>query len=142
MNCPICQCELDSYPDPTHKEYQNSMCPIAQNDYHYNSHYYKYIASSLTHFDEIEEISLYPFRIKNIFQSYHEYTSLRKDGEEVERTPAHEVVSCFIYKYNHNKFKQFKISGGFDKILKLSEHIKADSEDKLRERIKLLLLLS
>lgn len=124
MNCPICQNILESGPDSTYTYYQNVRCPVYQDDKHNNTHYYKYIKANAT---QIEEISLYPFRIKNIIKSYH--TNVIND--------------CYVYKFNPDKFIEFKnIGGGFDRVLHLQHHISPDAEDKLRERIKLLLLLS
>lgn len=141
MNCPICQTKLESYTSTTYIDYETSFCPVGQNDKHNNTHYYKYVQGNTNRLDEIEEIVLYPFKIKNITMNYNSDSRLGK--EDVEIIPAHADISCFLFKFNSQKFIQYKIdSGGFDQIIKLPYHIKSDTEDKLRARINILLLLS
>jgi hypothetical protein len=143
MKCPICQADMisinhapDGKPDVT--------CSIYQNDSYHNSHYYRYFDKAQTYFEKTEDITLLPFKIRNIYKYYYPDSRLTKDIATVEHVPEREVFSCHIYK--HNMFKlgdpnPVKVEG-YAIITSLNYHIHVDTEDKLRERIKRIILLS
>jgi hypothetical protein len=147
MNCPLCQAELIIEPNEIYKQHQDIRCPIKQGYKHYNyydTHYRKYVEGNWGHFDEIEEITIFPYLISNRHIRYGE--SRRMKGDVViEVTPAHEVTYCSIKKFNPNRTTTGiikEVRPGFERILQLPVYIHADIEDKLRERLKLLLVLS
>lgn len=142
MNCPMCQMELEPYFDDELSYYENVKCKTQICFLENTPHYCKYIRGNSTHIDNIEDISIYPFLIRNTSAYYPADSRLGK--YEVELIPAHTVTSCFVFKYNPDKYKHYnkEAAGGFNQVLSLRDHIKVDIEEKLRDRLKLLLLLS
>jgi len=142
MNCPLCQFELETYFDKAYSDYENVKCKTQIHFMEDEPHYSKYVIGDVTHFANVEDILIYPFLIRN--KSEHYYADSRLGKHDVELIPAHTVDSCSVFKYNPSKFKYLngEVSGGFHQVFYLKEHIKVDKEDKLRDRLKLLLLLS
>ena len=150
MNCPLCQAELIVEPDEIYLQHQNIKCPIKQGYKHMNlhdTHYHKYVSGNWGHFDRIEEITIFPFKITNYHISYGESRRVDKDDHNkiLEVTPAHDAIYCSVKKFNPDRTTTGiikEVRPGFERILQLPVHIHADIEEKLRERLKLLLVLS
>ena len=150
MNCPICQAELEITPCEIYTNHQDIKCPIKQGypylNYH-DTHYHKYVTGDWGHFDKIEEITIFPFKISNYHIFYGERRRVDKDDHNkiLEVTPAHEAIYCSVKKFNPNRTTRGPIKEvrpGFERILQLPVHIHPDIEEKLRERLRLLLVLS
>lgn len=147
MNCPLCQSELIVTPCEIYKNHNDIRCPVKQGYSHvnyYDTHYRKYVEGNWGHFDRIEEMTIFPFKITNYHISYGEHRRMKGDVV-LETIPAHDSTYCSIKKFNPNRTTTGfikEVRPGFERLLQLPVHIHPDIEDKLRERLKLLLVLS
>src|SRR5579885_660041 len=122
MNCPLCQAELIVHPHEIYTQYADIRCPIKQGYKHsnyYDTHYHKYVDGNWGHFDRIEEMTIFPFKITNYDISYHESRRV-KNGVVTEVIPAREVTYCSIKKFNPDRqtsgpLKEFR--PGFERVL-------------------------
>jgi hypothetical protein len=146
MKCPLCQTDLLVQKQEIYTQYDELICPnklglkLNYND----THYHKYVDGNWGHFDKIEEMSFYPFKITNYHIYYGESKRIKNDVV-VEVTPARDVTYCSIKKYNPNRTTRGPIKEvrpGYERILQLPVHIHPDIEERLRDRLKLLLIIS
>lgn len=138
MKCPLCSQELEIVPHGQYPQHNNIKCltPIVNLGYH-SSHYTKHPIADWGYFGVIEEIIVYPYLIINHDMTYSEHIS------PTERIPSIKSTYCSVKKYNPNRMTALKeVSPGFERVLTFPGYIHLDTEDNLRERLKLLLLLS
>lgn len=121
----MCPNKLEIIVDPKYKQIR---CLV-------HLHYLKHIEKDY----EAEYIYILPYRVVNYVHHFPEFTMLTKNYD-VDRIPAHNDIYCEIQLHDDNKFGPN--NGGYNKILRLNHHIHVDTEDKLFQRIKNILLLS
>jgi leucyl-tRNA synthetase len=153
LYCPLCESPLVITPHEIHPQYEDVKCTFRQGfqlyDYsanaYSNTHYRKYVTTGFGGISKVEEMTIFPFQIINCDNTYNEHRT--QDGEVI---PAHDEQFCFIKKYNPEyKTVINQVNGQsvqipnphFEKIHELPAHIHADLDERLRERLKVLLML-
>jgi hypothetical protein len=110
----------------------------------YDTHYRRYPEGDWGYFAFVEEMILDPFKITNHEMTYSARSSTDKYGTTTHE-PERKVDYCSIKKYNPNRTTSGplkEVRPGYERIMQLPVFIHPDIEDKLRERLKLLLLFS
>ena len=145
MKCPLCSekfyseelliTETGLYPN-----IPDIKCPVIMipNLGYYDTHYHKHPIADWSYHGVQEEMIVYPYLIIN-----HDMTYSDRIVNETERIPGKKSVWCSIKKYNRGRLtRSGELRPGFDRILTFPGYLHPDTEDNLRERLKLLLLLS
>ena len=151
LYCPLCDSPLTITQNEIHPEYEDFRCSFKQDrkyyDYRANSyndtHYRKYVTGGFSSFDKIEEITIFPYQIINYHITYFE-RQLIDTGVVIGTVPEHNEVFCAIKKYNPDRMTSGPVkesNPGYDRIIQVPAHLHPDSEEKLRERVKVLLML-